>query len=81
MQFLAVRSDRQAPVETIGKYIHKLDVPCYKCNAVTYQLCAPLLEAEEEAVQAQGVWLNHYLPQRCPDHPDSFLTPDRAGME
>ncbi len=37
----------------------------------------PLLETEDEQVQAQGEWLNAHLPKVCPDHPDWFLTPDR----
>jgi hypothetical protein len=77
MQFLAVRSDRPVPREFEGKFVHKLDVECHKCNNVTYQLHAPHLETETSAVQAQGEWLNEYLPTRCPDHPDHILTPDR----
>lgn len=81
MQFLAVRSDRPVPQELRDKYVHKLDVECYKCNRITYQLHAPLLETEDDQVQAQGELLNAHLPKVCPDHPDWFLTPDRPGSE
>lgn len=65
------------PPEFRGKYTHKLDVECYRCSKVTYQLHSPILETEDDAVQAQGEWLNRYLPTTCPDHPDYLLTPDR----
>ena len=77
MQFLALRSDRQMPLEFRDKYIHKLDVECRKCSKVTYQLHAPILETEADVVQAQGRWLDKFLPKQCPGHPDFLLTPDR----
>jgi hypothetical protein len=77
MQHLAVRSDRQPPAFAGDKYFHQLDVPCTACNGVTYQLWSPHLETEPETVQAQGEWLNGYLPTVCPRHLDNFLTPDR----
>lgn len=80
MRFLAVRSDRQAPAETFGKYVQKLEITCERCNKVTYHLSAPLLEVEDVEVHAQGEWLTAQLPKQCPDHPDSFLTPDRPRM-
>jgi hypothetical protein len=77
MRFLAVRSDRPVAPELRGKYFHKLDVECYKCSRITYQLHAPFLETEADQVQAQGEWLNSHLPKVCPNHPDWLLTPDR----
>jgi len=77
MQYLALRSDRQMVPEFYGKYVHKLDVECPRCNKVTYQLHAPILETEDEQVQAQGEWLDEYLQKECPFHPDFLLTPDR----
>lgn len=77
MQFFALRSDRPIPLEFQNKYVHKLDIECHKCNKVTYQLHAPFLETEFDQVQAQGEWLNEYLPTACPNHPDYLLTPDR----
>jgi hypothetical protein len=78
MQFFALRSDRPISLEFQDKYVHKLDIECHKCNKVTYQLHAPFLETESDQVQAQGEWLNDYLPTACPNHPDYLLTPDRA---
>jgi hypothetical protein len=77
MQFLAVRLDRPLPPEYKDSYVHKLDVKCYECGRVTYQLYAPILETEADQVQAQGEWLNAHLPKVCSEHPDWFLTPDR----
>jgi hypothetical protein len=78
MQFLALRSNRPIPAElNDGKYVHKVDVKCRKCNRVVYQLRAPLLEAESEQVQAQSEWLHAHLSKMCPEHRDWLLTPHR----
>jgi hypothetical protein len=81
MQHLAVRSDRKPPVWAKDKYVLKLDMQCPVCKSVTYQLWAPVLETEKEAVEGQMGWLASYLPKACigkPDaHPDWFLTIDR----
>jgi hypothetical protein len=77
MQFLALRSDRPLPRQFQETFVPKLDVECYKCKALTYQLHAPILETEADQIQAQGEWLNAYLPKVCPDHHDYFFTPDR----
>jgi hypothetical protein len=79
MQFLAPRSDRQMLPQFYGKYVHRLDVECPRCNKVTYQPHAPLLETEDEQVQGQREWLNEYLQKECPFHPDFLLTPDRPA--
>jgi hypothetical protein len=77
MQFLAVRSDRQPPQFADDRYVRVQSVRCRTCSDVTYQLWAPHLETEQEAVHAQSEWLDSYLQRVCPEHPDTFLTPDR----
>lgn len=77
MRFLALRSDQQLPKKLRKHYVYKADVQCDRCRAITYQLHTPVLETEEDEVEAQKAWLTGFLYDTCPAHPEHFLTPDR----
>ena len=75
MQFLAIRTDVQPTAEVWRNFVHKVNIPCFTCKEITYQLWAPL-EHEDAMVETQTDWLKKQLPSVCPVHPDWFRTED-----
>jgi hypothetical protein len=54
-----------------------LDTLCPKCKMVTYELWPlPIRTTEPDERHELQAYVYQVLEANCPDHPDSFWTPD-----